>query len=66
MNAIIGMLVAVVPQAIMAIAAKLLTQSMVQAALERIVLAGLKHAAKLTVNQVDDQVVADIEQRLKA
>lgn len=65
MNTLIIMLVAAIPRAVLAIAGKLLSDSLIQGVLEKVLVAGLEKAAKLSTNTVDDEIVADIAARLK-
>jgi len=64
MQAIIAIIMAALPKAIMAIAAKLFSDAFVQKILEKIVISGLKYLVTLSTNKIDDGIVADIEKRL--
>lgn len=64
MSAIISMLLAAIPNAILAIAGKLLTEKFMQAVLEKVLVTGLKKAAAMSTNTIDDEVVEDIKRRL--
>lgn len=66
MNAIIALIVAAIPQAIISIASKLFTADLLQAILTKIILLTLKKLAALSTNTIDDEVVKDIEQHLTA
>lgn len=57
---------AMLPNVFLAIFAKLVTQSFLQSVLEKTIIYGLKHAVALSTNTVDDEIVAEIEARLKA
>lgn len=64
MQAIIALIISAIPQAIMAIAAKLLTADLLQVILTRIIIQGLHTLAKLSTNTIDDDIVDEIEKRL--
>lgn len=65
MNALLATLIAVIPNAILGVVAKLATEQFFQSVIERVLIAGLKKAAKMTTNTVDDEIVTDIVARLK-
>lgn len=64
MSAMMAMLMAMLPNVFMAIVAKLVTQSFMQAVLEKVLIAGLQKAAALTTNTVDDDLVKLVADRL--
>lgn len=64
MSAIVAMLLAAIPNVALAIFSKLVTEKFLQSVLEKVLIAGLEKAAKMSTNTVDDDVVADIRQRL--
>lgn len=64
MGAFIAILVASIPNAMLAIASKLVSEKFMQAVLEKVLIAGLQKAAKLSTNTVDDELVADVQKRL--
>ena len=66
MTVLLSTLLAALPRAFMFLLAKLLTEDFLQDVLAKIIIAGLKHAVKLTKNTVDDELVAEVEKRLKA
>ena len=59
-------LAAALPNVFLAIFSKLVTQSFLQSVLEKTLIYGLKKAAAMSTNSVDDEIVAEIESRLKA
>lgn len=65
MAALAAILVASIPNALMAILGKLVTESFLQSVLEKVLLVGLRKAASMSTNTVDDELVSDIEKRLK-
>jgi hypothetical protein len=65
MNAIIAILAASIPRAAMAIAAKVLTDAVLQDMLERIMIAGLRRAAKLTTTEIDDEAVEVVARAIR-
>lgn len=64
MNAIIAMLLAAIPNALLAIAAKLFTESFMQTLLQKLIVSAMKQAVKLSTNTIDDEIVRDIEAKL--
>jgi len=58
-------LAAFLPMAIIGIIAKLTTQSFVQSVLEKVLIYGLRKAAAMTSNTVDDELVEEVAQRLQ-
>ena len=64
MSAFIAMVLASIPNAILAIAGKLLTEKFMQSVLEKVLVTGLKKAAAMSTNTIDDDVVEDIKRRL--
>lgn len=64
MSALIATILAALPNVFIAIVGKLVTESFLQQVLEKVLVHGLEKAASLTTNTVDDEVVADIRQRL--
>lgn len=64
MNAFIALLLAGIPNALLAIAAKLLTQAFFQTILEKVIVAGLERASDMTTNTVDDALVEEVKRRL--
>lgn len=65
MTALIAALLAALPNVLIAILSKFVTEKFLQSVLERVIIAALKKAATLTVNTIDDELVAEMEQRLK-
>jgi len=65
MGAIVAAMVAVIPNVFIGILSKLVTEKFLQAVLEKVLITGLKKAALLSTNTVDDDLVVDIEKRLK-
>lgn len=64
MSAIIAMIVAALPRALLYIASKLFTDDLFQIVLSRVLIAALKYAASLSKNTVDDEIVALVEKKL--
>jgi hypothetical protein len=58
-------LAAFLPMAIIGILSKLATQSFVQSVLEKVLIYGLRKAAAMTSNTVDDELVEEVAQRLQ-
>lgn len=65
MGSFMAVILAAVPNVALAIFSKLVTEQFLQATLEKVLVYGLKKAAALSTNTMDDELVADIEQRLK-
>lgn len=65
MGAFAAVLVAAIPNVLMAIMGKLVTETFMQSVLEKVLIVGLKKAASLSTNTLDDELVTDIEKRLK-
>lgn len=65
MGALIAAVAAAIPNAMIAIGAKLLTEAFFQKILEKILLQGLGYAAAMTTNTVDDSLVEEIRKRLE-
>lgn len=65
MSALITAILAMLPNIFIGILSKFVSEKFLQAVLEKVLIYGLKHAARLTTNTVDDELVADIEKRLK-
>lgn len=65
MSAFIATLMAVLPNVFLAVLGKLVTEKFMQSVLEKVLVAGLKTAASMTTNTLDNELVADIEKRLK-
>lgn len=64
MSALVAMILSVLPRVFLALAAALLKEEFLQDVLTKVIIAGLKHAVKLTNNTVDDEVVASVEKAL--
>lgn len=65
MSNLLAMLVAALPNAIMAIAAKLFTEAFFQKILTKVLIAGARKAASMTTNAIDDELVEDIARALQ-
>lgn len=65
MPTLIAALLASIPNVLIAILSKLVTEKFLQSVLERVIVYALQKAAKLTINTIDDELVADMEKRLK-
>lgn len=65
MGSFLAVIMAAVPNVALAIFSKLVTEQFLQATLEKVLVYGLKKAAALSTNTLDDELVADIEKRLK-
>lgn len=65
MTAIVAALMAAIPQAMIAIGLKLFTQSFMQGVIEEVLIYGLRKAAAMTTNAVDDDLVEKVAARLK-
>lgn len=66
MGTLTAALIAALTQALLAVAAKILNESFFQSVLEKIIIAALERAAKMTTNSVDDELVAEVKKRLAA
>lgn len=65
MAMLMATLAAALPNVFLAIFSKLVTQAFLQSVLEKTLIYGLKKAAAMTTNTVDDEIVAEIETRLR-
>lgn len=65
MTAFLATILAALPNVFLAVLGKIVTQSFLQSVLEKVLIAGLRKATTMTTNTVDDEIVADIEKRLK-
>lgn len=65
MSALAAALLAAIPQAFLAIGLKLFTQSFMQTVIEEVLIFGLRKAAAMTTNTVDDDLVEKVAARLK-
>lgn len=64
MQILLAALLAAIPNVLLAIFSKLVTESFLNVLLTKLLLAGLRRAVKITINTVDDDLVAEIEKRL--
>lgn len=65
MGTLIAAILAAIPNALLAIGAKIFTDKFFQMVLTRVLIAGLEKAAAMSTNTVDDSIVADIKERLR-
>ncbi len=65
MGALIAAVAAAIPNAMIAIGAKLLTEAFFQKILERVLIAGLEKAAAMSTNKVDDELVELVKTKLQ-
>lgn len=65
MSALAAILIAAVPNAFMAIVAKLVTQTFLQDVMEKILIRALDKAASMTTNTLDDELAAEVKKRLQ-
>lgn len=65
MTFLMASLAAALPNVFLAILSKLVTQSFLQSVIEKTLIFGLKKAAAMSTNTVDDEIVAAVENRLK-
>lgn len=65
MSAFLATIAAVIPNVFIGIVSKLVTEKFLQSVLEKVIVYGLKKAADITTNTVDDELVEDVEQRFK-
>lgn len=66
MSGLMAALAAAIPNALIAIGAKLFTDTFMQAVLQKVIVFGLRKAAKLSTNTVDDELVEDVVKRLES
>jgi hypothetical protein len=62
LSAIFGSL----PNVMLAILSRLVTEKIMQGIIEKIIIYSLGHAVKLTTNTLDDEIAADVIKRLQA
>lgn len=65
MSAFLATILAVLPNVFLGVLGKLVTETFLQSVLEKVLITGLKTASKMTTNSLDDELVKDIEARLK-
>lgn len=65
MSGLIAALIAAFPRALLAVLAPLVTEAFLASVLRRVIVAGLRRAARMTVTTVDDALVEDIARRLE-
>lgn len=65
MSALLIALLAAIPNVLLSIAAKFLSERFLQAVLEKTIIYSLKKLSPLTTNTLDDEIVADIETIIK-
>lgn len=65
MNTLITMLLAAIPKVLLGLAAKLLTEKMVQKIAEEVIIYGLQKLTPLTTNTLDDQIAGQIIQAIQ-
>jgi hypothetical protein len=65
MATLLAAILAAIPNALLAIGAKLFTDKFLQMVLQKVIIAGLEKAASLSINTIDDEVVADIKKRFQ-
>lgn len=66
MTFILSALAAALPNVFMAILSKLVTQSFLQSVIEKTLIYGLKKAAAMSTNTVDDEIVEEVVTRLRS
>lgn len=65
MSGLLASVVAALPVVALKIASKLFTDAFMQSVAEKVLVAGLRKAASLSTNTLDDELVAEVEQRLR-
>ena len=65
MTTLIAALVAAIPNVLLAIFSKLVTQSFLQSVIERVLAAGLRKAAAMTTNPLDNELAEEVIQQLQ-
>lgn len=65
LTAFFASMIAMLPNVLLAVIGKIVTEQFMQAVLEKVLLRGLEKAATLTTNTIDDEVVQDIKKRLQ-
>lgn len=66
MSAALAVLVAALPNAFLFVFAKVVTQSFMQSVIEKVLIYGLRKAAALTTNTLDDELVEEVATRLQS
>lgn len=64
MNMAIAAMLAALPNALLALGAKLFTEKFMQLILEKLLIFGMDKAAKMTTNTVDDDLAEMVKKRL--
>lgn len=64
MSALLAALLAALPNALIAIGAKFVTESFLQKVLTKVIVSGLRRLSKMSINTVDDELVEDVVKRL--
>lgn len=65
MSALVATILASLPNVFFAIVGKLVTESFMQKVIEKVLVRLLEKAAAMTTNTLDDEIVADVIERLK-
>ena len=65
MNVFLAAMLAAIPNALLAIGAKMFSDKFMQMVLEKILIFGMKKAASMTTNTVDNELADMVETRLK-
>lgn len=65
MASFLTMLLAAIPNVLMAVLGKIATEKFLQSVLEKIIIYGLQKLAPLTTNTLDDEIVADMVKKLQ-
>lgn len=65
MTALISTLLASLPNVFLAIISRLVTEKFMTKIVAKVTIYGLKKAAKMTTNTVDDELVEDVTERLQ-
>ena len=65
MQILIAALLAALPNALIFVLSKLVSEKFLQMVIERVIVFALKKAVLITSNTVDDEIVVEIEKRFK-
>lgn len=66
MSALIAALLVAIPHVLLAIFAKLVTESFLQTILTKLIVKGLEKLVPMTSNTIDDEIVAEVKKRLES
>ena len=65
MPTLLAALLAALPNVLIAILGKFVSEKFLQSVLERVIIFAMRKAAELTVNTIDNELVDELEKRLK-